>query len=126
MEKIIVPRSFYLLDELERAEKGKTDMTVSMGLANGDDMSMTDWQCTILGPDGTGVENRIISIAIRAGLEYPRRPPECIFQSRVNLSCVVRHPRSHVPSRSLEIKSHFLLALLRTKRVPLSQRRCRC
>eukprot|EP00965_Chrysotila_dentata_P061830 2048227-Pleurochrysis_carterae.AAC.3 len=32
-EKIVVPRNFYLLDELERAEKGKTHMTISMGLA---------------------------------------------------------------------------------------------
>ena len=34
--------------ELEKAEKGNTDMSVSYGLCQADDISLTDWQCTIL------------------------------------------------------------------------------
>ena len=56
---IIVPRNFVLLTELERAEKGSTDMTVSYGLVDSDDITLTNWQCTILGPPNSAMDNRI-------------------------------------------------------------------
>lgn len=60
----VLPRSFRLLEELEKGEKGiKTAPTVcvkiylglgdgscSYGLADGDDIMMTNWNGTILGP----------------------------------------------------------------------------
>lgn len=48
-EVIVVPRNFVLLEELERTEKGLTDMSVSYGLVMSDDVSLSEWQCTILG-----------------------------------------------------------------------------
>tara|TARA_B100000795_G_scaffold107363_1_gene79301 strand:- start:675 stop:851 length:177 start_codon:yes stop_codon:yes gene_type:complete len=48
-EVIVVPRNFVLLEELERTEKGLTDMSVSYGLVHSDDITLSEWQCTILG-----------------------------------------------------------------------------
>ena len=83
-EVIIVPRNFQLLDELEKTEKGLTDMSISMGLSDGGDVYMREWVCTILGPNGSPLENRIISVHLTCGDDYPKVPPTARFLTMLN------------------------------------------
>lgn len=47
-----MPRNFKLLEELERGEKGLGDPSISLGLANPEDIFMSDWNGSIFGPPG--------------------------------------------------------------------------
>eukprot|EP01036_Dinobryon_divergens_P026063 gene26063-34667_t len=85
---IIIPRNFKLLEELEASEKGTGDMAVSMGLVNSDDIFLTEWQGSILGPSGTVFDGRLYELRITCGPEYPNAPPKVRFVSRINLSDV--------------------------------------
>ncbi|EAS36283.1 ubiquitin-conjugating enzyme [Coccidioides immitis RS] len=87
-----VPRNFRLLEELEKGEKGLGPEACSYGLADGEDIMMRNWNGTILGPPHSVHENRIYSVNIRCGDDYPDAPPLIQFVSRINLPCV--DPRS--------------------------------
>eukprot|EP00933_Yihiella_yeosuensis_P082964 TRINITY_DN97010_c0_g1_i1.p1 TRINITY_DN97010_c0_g1~~TRINITY_DN97010_c0_g1_i1.p1 ORF type:complete len:138 (-),score=23.36 TRINITY_DN97010_c0_g1_i1:115-528(-) len=85
---VVVPRSFRLLDELEKGEKGDAMLGVSWGLSVPDDITLSQWHGTIFGPPGTPYENRIYALSITCGPQYPDKQPEVKFTTQINMNCV--------------------------------------
>ena len=85
---VVVPRNFRLLDELEKGQKGECASGCSWGLEKADDITLTHWNGTIFGPPGTAFENRIYSISIICGSQYPDKCPVVQFNTKITMGCV--------------------------------------
>jgi len=86
-----VPRNFRLLDELEKGEKGILSGPhsgyISYGL-EGDDMLLSYWTATIIGPQNTNLGERIYTMKIHTDENYPVKPPMIQFVNKINMQCV--------------------------------------
>eukprot|EP01029_Cantina_marsupialis_P003943 TRINITY_DN1396_c0_g1_i1.p1 TRINITY_DN1396_c0_g1~~TRINITY_DN1396_c0_g1_i1.p1 ORF type:complete len:133 (+),score=27.40 TRINITY_DN1396_c0_g1_i1:41-439(+) len=84
----VMPRNFVLLEELEASEKGGGDGTISFGVANHDDVLMTHWNASILGPAHTNFYGRFYQLTLEVGEKYPDQPPIVKFVNKINADFV--------------------------------------
>ncbi len=74
-----IPRSFRLLEELERAEKGQVDGYISYGLEQEDDVNLVNWVASIMDRNGD-----LHSLKLKCPEDYPSRPPTVYFTPRID------------------------------------------
>ncbi|KAM9953530.1 hypothetical protein ACTFIR_008605 [Dictyostelium discoideum] len=101
-----IPRNFVLLEELESGEKSTGDGTISYGLESSDDILLSSWIGTIIGPQNTPFDNRFYSLKLYCDKDYPNKSPTVRFTTKINIGCV-NQQNGVVDPKNLPILSNW-------------------
>lgn len=74
--KTIVPRSFVLIDELEKSEKGQYSPYCTIGIKDMTDMELKYWNGIIMTFPESAIKEQVITFEIFCDLKYPDMPPK--------------------------------------------------
>jgi ubiquitin-conjugating enzyme E2 variant len=58
---------------------------ISWGLTDENDMSLSQWNCSIFGPQGSSLDNRMFTLIAECPADYPNVPPIFRFRSKINM-----------------------------------------
>lgn len=149
-----VPRSIKLMKELDAYEKqsdGKNSNPhanfISIGICDPLNMErqnysiqLANWSGTIIGPQNTNLGDRIYTIKVFAGPNYPEAPPDISFvepkiamaevnqsNGKVDLNAIQQHVgqrwnRTHTILDALSWVRHQMSAAARTRQPPMDSR----
>ena len=84
-----MPRLFKLYQEYEEATGGG-DANITFGLEDAKDRTFTNWEASIMGPQSTSLNGRLIKLQIYCNENYPVEPPKVNFVHKVYLPSVDR------------------------------------
>lgn len=102
-EVVIVPRTFVLLDELEKSEKGQYSPFCSVGIKNLDDMQLRYWNGFIIPSEDSIVRGQDIRFDILCDMDYPDKPPTFKLVSSRNVLSIRRDDST----KDHKLKSYF-------------------
>merc|ERR1712183_936604 len=87
---VTVSRISKLRDELKAGENNETGQVFWELRRSWDtsDASLSEWRGTVCGPLGTTFDNRLYSLSIECGDDYPKVMPSIKFIDRVNMEGV--------------------------------------
>ncbi|MCJ1286258.1 E2 ubiquitin-conjugating protein mms2 [Xylographa opegraphella] len=107
-----VPRNFRLLEELEKGEKGLGAEACSYGLTDGDDLMMSNWNGTILGPPHISARGRWIK-----NMLWQTSEADTVKVDPTRLPCLSQWKRDYTMETIL-IELRRYMALPQHKKLP--------